>query len=362
MRPFYFVTGGLGSLGREVVPRILSRDRSAEIVLLVRARCDRDVRLRMEELCRYLRAYWPGVDRTRVRACRGDVTEWRFGLTEGAYRNLATQVTHVIHAAASIDLGQPIEQARRINVGGVREVLRFAGSCPRLVHLAHVSTAFVAGDREGTILEPDLRCGQGFRNAYEESKCEAEELVLAHRGELPLSIFRPSIIVGDARDGHTCNFATFYRALRMIARGWIHELPADPDSRLDIVTVDYVADTITELTIRPRRQGATYHLVAGSSRTVRIGDLVAAAGSEARRNGRSRLARAATPRAGLSIFYDYLDNRQEFDDATTRADLGLNGPSAACPEVYLPRMFAFCSATGWGRWLPWETRPWQTAA
>ncbi len=264
MRPFYFITGGLGSLGREIVPRILSREPCAEIVLLVRAKDDAEVRLRMDELGRYLSRYWPGVDRTRLRACRGDVTQFRFGLGEAAYRDLAGCVTHIIHAAACIDLGQPLEQARSVHAGGVRGVLRFAARCPRLIHLAHVSTAFVAGDREGTILERHLRCGQGFRNAYEQSKCESEEIVQAWTAELPITIFRPSIIVGDAADGRTCNFATFYRALRMIAMGWIREIPVDPEARLDIVTVDYVAEAIVELTLHPRRRGAVYHLVAGS--------------------------------------------------------------------------------------------------
>lgn len=362
MRPFYFITGGMGSLGREVVPRIFARDRSAEIVLLVRARHDEELRARMEELGRYLHTYWPGVDQTRLHACRGDVTERHFGVAETNYRDLAARVTHIIHAAACIDLNQSLEQARRVNVGGVREVLRFAAHCSGLEHLAHVSTAFVAGDREGTIRETDLRCGQTFRNAYEQSKCESEEIVQARRSQLPITVFRPSIIVGDANDGHTCNFAIFHRALKMIARGWIREIPADPDSRLDVVTADYVAEAVAELSVHPRRRNATYHLTAGAGRAIRVGDLVAAARSCGRPGGSCNVTRTANPRAGLSVFFDYLGGDQVFDDATTRADLGPDGPVPECPEKYLPGMLAFCIATDWGRSLPWEDRQWQPAA
>ncbi len=362
MRPFYFITGGLGSLGREIVPRILSREPRAEIVLLVRARDDAGVGLRMDELGRYLSTYWPGVDRTRLHACRGDVTLFRFGLGDTTYRDLAGRVTHIVHAAACIDLGQPLEQARRVHAGGVREVLRFAARCPRLIHLAHVSTAFVAGTREGMILERQRLCGQGFRNAYEQSKCESEEIVRTWMDELPITIFRPSIIVGDASDGRTCNFATFYRALRMIAMGRIRELPVDPEARLDIVTVDYVAEAVVELTLHPRRRGAVYHLVAGSERSIRIGDLVEAAHSWGQGAKPGSATRPSTPRAGLSIFFSYLGGGQTFDDATTRFDLGPDGPVPDRPEVYLPRMLAFCVGTNWGRDLPWEARQWQPAA
>jgi thioester reductase-like protein len=362
MRPFYFITGGLGSLGREIVPRILSQEPRAEMALLVRARGDAEVGLRMDELGRYLSRYWPDVDRTRLHAFRGDVTLFRFGLGEATYGDLTGRVTHIIHSAACIDLGQPIEQARSVHTGGVREVFRFAARCPRLLNLAHVSTAFVAGDREGMILERHLRCGQGFRNAYEQSKCESEEVVRTWMRELPITIFRPSIIVGDACDGRTCNFATFYRALRMIAMGWIRELPVDPEARLDIVTVDYVAEAIVELTLRPRRTGAVYHLVAGAERSIRIGDLVAAAQHCGQGEKPGSATRPSAPRAGLSIFFSYLGGGQTFDDRTTRFDLGPDGPAPERPEVYLPRMLAFCVGTKWGRDLPWEARQWQPAA
>ena len=38
----------------------------------------------------------------------------------------------------------------------------------------------------------------GFRNSYEESKYEAE-LIIRENKELPWSIFRPSIILGDSK-------------------------------------------------------------------------------------------------------------------------------------------------------------------
>lgn len=372
MRPYYLITGGMGSLGREIVPRILSRESSSDVVLLVRARDDAELRARLAELARYLACYWPAVSRSRLRGLRGDVTGVRLGLDDASYRYLAGHVTHILHGAACIDLGQSLAAARLVNVGGVREILRFADRCPRLVRLGHVSTAFVAGDRVGTVFERDLRCGQRFRNAYEQSKCEAEEIVQARMDQLPITVFRPSIIVGDSVDGHTCNFATLYRALRMIARGRIREIPVGSEARIDIVTVDYVAGAIAELMARPCGRGAVYHLTAGLARSLRAGDWVrtarmCAAQDRPPRDCRGPVSlptefRRETAHEKLAIFFDYLGCEQAFDDARTRTDLGPAGPHPEHPEIFLPRIFAFCTRTDWGRSFPWEKRQWQPAA
>jgi thioester reductase-like protein len=362
VRPFYFVTGGFGSLGREVIPRLLSRDRSAEIAVLLRARDPREASARLGELGRYLDHYWPGMERSHLYACRGDAFAFRLGLSDSDYRFLTGNVTHILHGAASIDLGQSLENARMVNVGGTREVLRLAERRTRLMNVADVSTAFVAGNRDGTILERELWVGQAFRNAYEQSKCEAERIIQGRARDLPVTVFRPSVIVGDSRDGHTCNFATLYRVLRMIAHGVVREVPAGPEDRLDIVTVDYVAEAIAELIARPRRSGAVYHLTAGPERSIRIRDLVKAVRAIAPERRTTTRPGGVVSHAALSIFLDYVGCRKAFDDSTTRADLGPRGPWPERPGVYLPRILAFCLSTDWGRSLPWEERQWQPAA
>ena len=82
----------------------------------------------------------------------------------------------VIHSAASVAFDLPIEEARAINVEGTRRVLDFAGAVPDLQRVAYVSTAYVAGDRRGTVYEDDRETGT-FRNSYERSKHEAEAVV-----------------------------------------------------------------------------------------------------------------------------------------------------------------------------------------
>src|ERR671914_1992796 len=62
----------------------------------------------------------------------------------------------VLHAAASVSFDAPIDDAFRSNVLGARalyEAVRSSGASP---HVLHVSTAYVAGVRRGTIAEEPL--------------------------------------------------------------------------------------------------------------------------------------------------------------------------------------------------------------
>ena len=103
------------------------------------------------------------------------------------------EATRVFHLAAVYDLAVPEHIALRVNVGGTRNVVEVARSLRRLKQFHHVSTCYVAGKREGVILETELRHDAGYRNYYEESKYQAELEVESAKGELPITINRPAV-------------------------------------------------------------------------------------------------------------------------------------------------------------------------
>jgi len=78
-------------------------------------------------------------------------------------------------------------------------VLDLARDAGRLERVVHWSTAMVSGDRRGTFYEEDLDAGQKFHNDYERTKYEAEKLVRSAMRQLPITVLRPGIIVGDSR-------------------------------------------------------------------------------------------------------------------------------------------------------------------
>jgi thioester reductase-like protein len=220
------LTGATGFVGMEVLARYLERG-EREVVTLVRAPSQAAAADRMQTLLFNLFGARASAYAGRVRAVAGELTAPRLGLDPGRYAELAERVTTVVHSAASVSFALPLEEARTINLDGTRRMLEFASlarTSGGLDRYAHVSTAYVAGTHDGRFAECDLELGQRFRNSYEQSKFEAEQLVRS-RPELPFTILRPSIIVGDRRSGWTAAFNVLYWPLRAFARGLFTDVP-----------------------------------------------------------------------------------------------------------------------------------------
>jgi len=361
------LTGATGFLGMELLARYLERtDRT--VYALVRARDDAEARARLRTaVARVVPA--PGRFDHRLLAIRGDVAEPGLGIPRSRRLALAEAVTEIVHSAASVSFTLPLQEAREINVEGTRRLLELAELCTlhgSLRRFSHVSTAYVAGDATGVFGEDDHDVGQGFRNAYERTKWEAERLVRAHAERLPVQIFRPSIVVGEQDTGWTASFNVIYAPLRAYARG--ASVPVIPGRRcapVDVVPVDYVADAIFELASRRDGAGRTYSLAAGPQASS-VGELVrlSAQAFERRRPltvppalyGRTihplvlRRSRGARRRwlQQAPVFFPYFALRVHHDTSRARAALaeaGLRPPPLA---TYFERLVDFAHAAEWG--------------
>ena len=134
-----------------------------------------------------------------------------------------------MHAAAELKLDGELEELRRINVGGTAHLLELARAAHAdhgLERYAHVSTAYVAGGRTGEVAEEELTDRYGFSNAYEQTKYEGELLVREAMRELPVSVFRPGMVVGDSRTGEIRSFNTVYVPLRLYLSGACGSIPS----------------------------------------------------------------------------------------------------------------------------------------
>ena len=121
-----------------------------------------------------------------------------------------------------------MEELRRTNVGGTANVLALARAIHQdhgLARFSHVSTAYVAGRRQGPVPEDSLTDAYGFANGYELSKYEGELLVREARADLPISVFRPGMVIGDSRTGAIKTFNTLYFPLRLYLSGRLRVLP-----------------------------------------------------------------------------------------------------------------------------------------
>lgn len=246
-------TGFPGFIGARLIPKLLATDPGARVVALVEPR--------MEQRARELAAEVGG-DRVVVEP--GDITKDKLGLSDDVWERLTAETVEVFHLAAVYDLAVPVDLAERVNVTGTNRVLDFCRACARLERHLYVSTAYVAGLRQGIVLEEELAEGQGFKNFYESTKYEAEVAVRASMADdgVPTTIVRPAIVVGDSRTGETSKFDGPYYMLRTIAatRGPLFGL-GNPDAPFNVVPVDFVVDAMVSAAHDEATAGQTLHLV-----------------------------------------------------------------------------------------------------
>ncbi|XHH09382.1 MAG: SDR family oxidoreductase [Candidatus Bathyarchaeia archaeon] len=258
-----FLTGGSGFLGTQIARRLLTQTDS-QITVLIRAKTAQEAVLRLK------RAWWDWPELyqnigDRIQVITGDLTKPRLNLTDAQYLKLTKNITHIIHCAADTTPNRSIDKLRNINVTGTENIIRLArdaNACHGLSRFSHVSTAYVAGKRGGVIAETDLSNAAGFSSIYEQTKFESEQLLAQAKADLSVSVFRPSLIVGDSRTGEVKTFNTVYYMLKQYLTGQLRIVPASAGLKLNIVPVDYVADAVVSLTFNPVASSLTFHLTS----------------------------------------------------------------------------------------------------
>jgi nucleoside-diphosphate-sugar epimerase len=354
------VTGGSGSIGCDVLPRLSESGAFARILSLSRA----PPRARTEE---------------NVTPLLGDVTLPGLGLDETTRCDLEGEVTDVLHAAADTRFGRPLDEARRVNADGTRNVLDLAERCTRLEQVLHLSTAYVCGLTEGRISERLLPQPPSFANTYQRSKHEAEDAVGQRMDALPVRIVRVSTPVGRSDDGSVPRLNHVHGLLRLLQPRLSPVMAVDPESPVDLVASDWVTDALVALVVQPRGLPRVVHLCEGEEALTlgtlldetarahaehgtpgfRLPEVVTMAEYrevvEGLRKAGSRFAARALD--GLERFLPHLRVRQVFETAATSAALaGLCRPRPSCLETFR-RVVRWCLRTDYGTRAPTPGAP-----
>lgn len=254
------LTGATGALGFAFLQRSFQRDPKLHASLLVRRSSES---FQAESFQTWLKQ-----------------NEKRLTLIDGDMRNLGREQIEALlktdgglwHFAALTSLTAECEEVARdiqaINAEGTARLAEAAFQSSSSGPFYHVSTAYVVGKRQGTILETESRMDQAFRNPYEAAKLAAEtSLHRAFTAGVSGAIFRPSVVVDNL--GGTSGFkmvdACAYSVALAVKRGEPFVFRLKKTANINMIHSDWVIAAMMDLARLPSGPGRTYHLTAPRS-------------------------------------------------------------------------------------------------
>lgn len=338
----YFITGATGAIGAALIP-ILLEDRNISVDLLIRAESEIHLEKRLKKLFEFWEFNSDDEKKQRIHGVTGDISLPAFGIEDKEFHTILKKCTHIIHCAGNVRMNLPMEEARRCSVDSAKNVVGLAEACLKnnnLEKVEFVSTVGVGGRMPGSVPETWIDIERDFHNTYEKAKAEAEGYIRAQidRG-LPITVHRPSMVVGDSKTGKIIHFQIFYHICKFLSgKRTLGVTPDTGNASLDIIPCDYVANVIVWSSKNRKTIGHVIHECSGSNHSILISDLKKHIQKHEFKATTSRtftvpvwVFKAALPmivffvsskakRAikNLPIFFDYLAEHQEFENIKTK--------------------------------------------
>jgi len=260
----YFVTGGTGFLGQNLIERLLKR--KGTIYVLVRS----SSKGKLEAL----KKRW-GQEAKRIIAVTGDIGRKNLGVTPAKRKELDGKIGHFFHLAAVYDIKADAASQELANIAGTQNAVEFAESI-NVRRFHHVSSIAAAGLYPGTFREDMFDEALGLDNPYFRTKHESEGIV-RHSCKIPWRIYRPGIVVGDSRTGEIDKidgpyyFFKLIQKMRRMMPPWMPAIGLE-GGRLNIVPVDFVIDALDHIAHKAGEDGKCFHLT--DPKPLRIGEVL----------------------------------------------------------------------------------------
>lgn len=247
------ITGATGHLGPHLIAELL---RAADFDRLYVAARRTDA----------VRISGPSVVPIRVDFARG-----RLAFAADDVRRIQEDVSVIVHAAADTRFAAPLDVLRATNVDSTLAVCELASRCRRLRQLLFVSTACVAGRRTGRIPEQIQDNSAGFANPYEQTKWEAEQVVVD--SGLPARIARLSTCAGSHVTGYVHRFGALHHLLHWMSRGLVPMVPGTAATPIDVISTDVAAAWLARAAAKAPH-GVEVCQVALGDRGIPLGELL----------------------------------------------------------------------------------------
>nr|XP_019555466.2 putative fatty acyl-CoA reductase CG5065 [Aedes albopictus] len=224
-----FITGGSGFMGKVLIEKLLrSCPDIGKVFVLLREKKGKSSGERVQDLVGIplfdkIRETCPDVIQKLV-PIAGDCSLLKLGLHEESLEQMKN-VQIVFHAAASVRFDDPLYKAILLNTRGTREVFRWAKTLKNLRALVHISTTYcnpeifeveeriypakmdwqkaieIAEQLDPEVVETLSQKLTSFSpNTYTFTKGLAEQICYDYHQELPVVIFRPSIVTNAEKE------------------------------------------------------------------------------------------------------------------------------------------------------------------
>jgi len=262
----YFITGGTGFIGHNLIGELLQKKKKATLYVLVRKGSKKKFDEQKKE--------W-GTGAKRVIQITGDLTRPMLGIPAKKRRELEGKIDHVFHLGAIYDLMADAESQIRVNVDGTHNVVKFAENI-KAKRFHHMSSIAAAGMYPGIFREDMFEEAQGLDNPYYRTKHDSEAVV-RRECHVPWRIYRPGVVVGNSETGVIDKidgpyyFFKLIQKMRKMLPSWMPTLGVE-GGRINIVPVDWVVSAMLHIAHKPKLDGKCFHLT--DPKPKRIGEVL----------------------------------------------------------------------------------------
>ncbi|XP_048616817.1 fatty acyl-CoA reductase 6, chloroplastic-like isoform X2 [Brassica napus] len=294
----YLVTGATGFLAKVLIEKLLRASPDiGKIFILIKSKDQESANKRLydeiisSDLFNHLKQMhgrsYEEFMKSKLIPIIGDIGEDNLGVGSEIATKISGEIDVVISCAGRTTFDDRYDLALNVNALGPGRLLSFAKDCKKLKLFLHISTAYVTGKKEGTVLEAPLCVGKnitsdlnvehelklaseavrkfhgsgeikklkelgiqraqhyGWENTYTFTKAMGETLIQTMREDVPVVIIRPSIIESSYKEP----FPGWIQGIRMTdpmilayGKGQISGFWGDSQSFLDIIPVDMVVN------------------------------------------------------------------------------------------------------------------------
>lgn len=262
-----FLTGATGYIGSYIAHGLLGEHRQ-RLSLLVRAKNKQEGAKRLWQSLQMHMDFSTFQEHLsqRIDIYLGDLTEHNFGLEPADYKALVHATSSVIHCAASLNR-KSNKACFNVNLRGTLEVLKLARAAQDhhgLRRFSDVSTVAVSGEVSHQLVREDeaIDWNKSDYDPYSRTKKFCEHMVHELLPDVPITVFRPSTVLGDSRFPQTTQF-DMVRAFVFLAK--LPVLPLDESWRMDIVPANYVGAGVVAVHMQDKPEHDAYNLSTGTA-------------------------------------------------------------------------------------------------